>query len=159
MPRIPQGNADQIANGEVERTGKRRAFEGYALVKLIEAEEAAEKESGYAGQDLTFEVVEPREVKGYKVWEYISYNPNTNWKWQDFFDAFSFEPDSDTDEIVEAGEDPKDPAYAIIETTIEIQSRGKNKGRGKTRVVGYLNPAEGENRDLVGVTLEPSEDE
>lgn len=159
MPRIPQGNAEAIANGEVERTGKRRAFEGYALVKLVEATEAEEKESGYAGQDLKFEVVEPREVKGYYVWEYISYNPNTNWKWQDFFDGFGFEPNSDTDEIIEAGEDSEDPAYAIIETAIEIQTRGKNRGRGKTKVVGYLDPSQAENRELIGVTLEPAEDE
>lgn len=153
MPRIPQQNSDAIANGEVERGGNRKAFEGYVLAKLIEAEETAEKDSGYAGQDLTFEVVEPKEVKGNKVWEYISYAPNTNWKWMGFFEAFGFEPDSDTEELIEAGEDSDDPAYVILDCSIEIQTKGKNKGRGRTKVQDYLDPASEENRNLIGVTL------
>ncbi len=154
MPRIPQQNADAINNGEVERTGKRKAFEGYALVKMTEAEETDPKGSGYAGQDLTFEVIEPREVKGYKVWEYISYGETSNWKWAALFEAFGFTADSDTDEIIEAGDDPEDPAYVIIETTIEIQQKGKNKGRGKTKIQDYLDASIDENRKLIGVTLE-----
>lgn len=153
MPRIPQENADAIANGEVERGGTRKAFEGYALVKLVEAEEANEKESGYAGQDLKFEVVEPRNIKGYYVWEYISYSPAANWKWMAMFEGFGFEPNSDTDEIIEAGEDANDPAYVIIECSMEVTSKGKNKGKMKTKIQDYLDPAQSENMDLLGVTM------
>lgn len=157
MPRIPQENSDAIANGEVERGGTRKAFEGYVLVRLIEATETDEKDSGYAGQDLTFEVVEPRQVKGYKVWDFISYGPNANWKWMALFEAFGFEPNSDTDEIIEAGEDADDPAYAILDCGMEAQTKGKNKGRMRTKVNDYLDPTNDENRDLLGVTLDDSE--
>lgn len=154
MPRIPQENADAIKNGEVERGGNRKAFEGYALARLVEAEETDEKDSGYAGQDLTFEVLEPKEVKGNKVWEYISYAPAVNWKWMAMFEAFGFEPDSDTDELVEAGEDEDDPAYVILDCSIEITAKGKNKGKGKTKVQDFLDPTVQENKDLIGVTLD-----
>lgn len=156
MPRIPQQNASAIANGEVERGGNRKAFEGYVLAKLVEAEETEEKESGYAGQDLKFEVIEPREVKGYYLWEYISYSPASNWKWMALFEAFGFEPDSDTDEIIEAGEDEDDPAYAILDCSIEIAQKGKNKGKGRTKIQDYLDPANDENKNLLGVTLADS---
>lgn len=158
MPRIPQENADAIKNGEVERGGNRKAFEGYALVKMVEAEETSEKESGYAGQDLKFEVVEPREAKGWYVWEYISYAPAVNWKWMAMFEAFGFEADSDTDELIDAGEDKDDPAYAIIDCSIEPVTKGKNKGKGKTKIQDFLDPAVEENRELIGVTMEDSPD-
>jgi hydroxymethylpyrimidine pyrophosphatase-like HAD family hydrolase len=153
MPRIPQENADAIKKGEVERGGTRKAFEGYALVKLIEAEEEAEKESGYAGQQLKFEVIEPKEIKGNYVWEYISYAPAVNWKWMAMFEAFGFEPDSDTDELIDAGEEEEDPAYVIIDCSIEITTKGKNKGKGKTKIQDFLDPTVDENRELIGVTL------
>lgn len=149
MPRIPQEAADAIANGEVERKPRRRAFEGYVLAKLVEAELTDEKDSGYDGQDLKFEVIEPREVKGHYVWEFISHAPAANWKWMAFFEGFGFEANSDTDEIVEAGEDKDDPAYVILDCSIEIQTKGKNKGRGKTKIQDYLDPALAENRELV----------
>jgi len=154
MPRIPKETSDAIANGEIERGGNRKAFEGYVLARMTEAEETDEKDSGYAGQDLTFEVVEPRNVKGYKVWEYISYAPQAGWKWAALFEAFGFEPDSDTDELVEAGEDEADPAYVILDCSIEVQTKGKNKGKGKTKVQDYLDPTNPDNRDLIGVTLD-----
>ena len=157
MPRIPQENSEAIANGEVERGGNRKAFEGYALAKLIEAEETDPKDSGYAGQDLKFEVVEPRQIKGYFVWEYMSYDPRVNWKWMDFFEAFGFEPSSDTEEIIEAGDDSDDPAYVILECTMEVTAKGKNKGRMRTKIQTYLDPTNEENRELIGVTMDDSE--
>lgn len=150
MPRIPQENADAIKNGEVERGGARKVIEGYALVKMIEASETDVKDSGYAGQDLKFEVVAPKEHKGTWVWDYISYGDASRWKWMALFEAFGFEPDSDTDEIVDAGEDEENPAYAILDCSIETQTKGKNKGRQKTQVNDYLDPEVAENRDLVG---------
>jgi hypothetical protein len=150
MPRIPQQNADAIKNGEVERGGNRKAIEGYVLAKLIEAEETDPKDSGYAGQDLKFEVVAPKEHKGTWVWEYISYDEKVNWKWMALFEAFGFEADSDTDELIEAGEDEEDPAYAILDCAIEIQNKGKNKGRERTKIQDFLDPSNQENSDLVG---------
>jgi hypothetical protein len=150
MPRIPQENAEAIKNGEVERGGNRKAIEGYVLVKMIEATETDEKDSGYAGQDLKFEVVAPKEHKGTWVWDFISYGPSSQWKWMALFEAFGFEADSDTDEIVEAGDDEQDPAYAVLDCSIEVQTRGKNKGKDKTQVNDYLDPTNDDNRDLVG---------
>jgi hypothetical protein len=150
MPRIPQENAEAIKNGEVERGGARKAIEGFVLVKMIEAEETDEKESGYAGQDLKFEVIAPKEHKGTWVWDFISYGDSSRWKWMALFEAFGFEADSDTTEIVEAGEDEEDPAYAVLDCSIEVQTKGKNKGRDKTQVNDYLDPTNEENRALVG---------
>jgi len=150
MPRIPQENADAIKNGEVERGGNRKVIEGYVLVKMIEATETDEKDSGYAGQDLKFEVVAPKAHKGTWVWDFISYGPSSQWKWLALFEAFGFEADSDTDEIVDAGEDEENPAYAVLDCSIEVQTKGKNKGKEKTQVNDYLDPEVEENRDLVG---------
>jgi hypothetical protein len=150
MPRIPKEISTAIENGEVEEGGGRRVYEGYALAKLVEAEETDEKDSGYAGQDLKFEIVRPRSAKGTPVWEYISYSPAAAWKWKSLFEAFGFEPDSDTDELIEAGEDESDPAYAIIDCVLETQKQGKNKGRDKTKIQDYLDPNDAENSDLVG---------
>jgi hypothetical protein len=149
MPRIPQENADAIKNGEVERGGNRKAIEGYVLVKMVEATETEEKESGYAGQDLKFEVIAPKQHKGTWVWDFISYGPSSQWKWMALFEAFGFEADSDTDEIIDAGEED-DPAYAILDCAIEVQTKGKNKGKEKTQVNDYLDPTHEDNRDLVG---------
>jgi hypothetical protein len=150
MPRIPKEVSDAIQNGEVERGGARKAIEGYVLVRAIEATETDEKDSGYAGQDIKFEVVAPKEHKGTWVWDYLSYGDSSRWKWMALFEAFGFEPDSDTDELVEAGEDESDPAYAILDCSIQVQSKGKNKGKEKTQVNDYLDPTAQENMDLVG---------
>lgn len=150
MPRIPKDSAERIKNGEVEQGGGRKAIEGYVLVKLIEATETEEKDSGYAGQDLKFEVVAPKEHKGTWIWDYISYGPTSEFMWEQFFEGFGFEADSDTDEIVDAGDDEENPAYAVLDCDIEIQSKGKNKGRPKTNVREYLDGAVQENLDLVG---------
>jgi hypothetical protein len=56
----------------------------------------------------------------------------------------------DTDEIIDAGEDEDDPAYAILDCSIEVQTKGKNKGKEKTQVNDYLDPNVEENRELVG---------
>lgn len=151
MPRIPKEIADRIENGEVERGGRgAKALQGYVLVKLIEAEESDVKVSGYAGQDLKFEVVEPRAHKGTWIWDYISYGEKSEWKWAAFWEGFGFSPDSDTDEVIQEGENEQDPAYAILEVSAEIQSKGKNKGRPRTRVEDYLDAAIEENRALIG---------
>jgi hypothetical protein len=143
MPRIPQQNVDQIRNGEAGGGGN-RVVEGYVVARLIEAEEADVKDSGYAGQDLKFEVVEPREHKGTPVWEYMSYDPRASWKWEQFFDAFGYEPDSDTQELID------DEAEVILDCVLEVQKRGKNKGKERTKIQEYLDAEDSENRDLVG---------
>lgn len=150
MPRIPKENAEAIQNGEVERGGGRKVIEGYVLVKMVEATETDEKESGYAGQDLKFEAVAPKNHKGTWVWDFISYGPSSQWKWMALFEAFGFEADSDTDEIIEAGEDEENPAYAILDCGIEVQTKGKNKGKEKTQVNDYLDPTHEDNAELVG---------
>jgi transcription antitermination factor NusG len=150
MPRIPKETAEAIKNGEVERGGNRKAIQGYVLVRMIEATETEEKESGYAGQDLKFEVVAPKEHKGTWVWDFISYGDSSRWKWLALFDAFGFEADSDTDEIVDAGEDESDPAYAVLDCSIQVQTKGKNKGKEKTQVEDYMDATNQENLDLVG---------
>lgn len=150
MPRIPRDAADRIKNGEVEQGGSRKPIEGYVQVKLIEATETDEKVSGYAGQDLKFEVVAPKEHKGTWIWDYISYGPTSEFMWMQFFDAFGYEADSDTDEIIDAGDDPNDPAYAILDCDIEIQTKGKNKDKPRTNVKEYLDGANPDNIALVG---------
>lgn len=145
MPRIPQENADAIKNGEVERGGNRKAIEGYVIARLVEAEETEEKESGYAGQNLKFEVTAPREHKGTWVWEFISYNPSANWKWMALFEAFGYEADSDTDELIE-----DEDAVVVLDCAIEVQTKGKNKGQERTKIQDYLDAEDQENRDLVG---------
>jgi hypothetical protein len=150
MPRIPRETAEKIANGEVERGGARKAIEGFVLAKLIEATETDEKESGYAGQDLKYEVVAPKEHKGTWIWDFNSYGPTSEWRWDMFFDAFGYEPDTDTDEIIADGDDEENPAYVILDCSIEIQTKGKNAGKGKTVVNEMLDPQVEENRALVG---------
>lgn len=144
MPRIPKEASDQIERGEAGG-GNRKAIEGYVLAKLIEAKESEPKDSGYAGQDLKFEVILPREHKGTWVWEYISYHPNATGMWEEFFDAFGYEYTSDTDEIVE-----DEAAVVILDCSIEQYAKGKRKGEDKTTVGGYLDPENEENRALVG---------
>lgn len=162
MPRIPRETADKIKNGEVARGGRGgKALQGYVLVRLIEAEETEVKDSGYAGQNLKYEVVEPKQYKGTWIWDYISYAEGAEWKWDAFFEGFGFEADSDTDEIVEAGEDESNPAYAVLEVAVEYQNKGKNKGKPRTRVEDYLDAEVRENRDLIGAeaVTDDSEDE
>lgn len=152
MPRIPREIADKIKNGEVERGGRGgKALQGYVLARLIEAEEGDVKESGSAGQNVKLEVIEPAAFRGTWVWDYLSYSEKAEWKWDAFFEGFGFEADSDTDEIVEAGEDEQNPAYVVLEVSIEYQQKGKNKGRAKTRVEDYLDAENEENRKLIGV--------
>lgn len=150
MPRIPKETAEAIANGEVERGGNRKAIEGYVLAKLIEAEETEVKDSGFAGQDLKYEVVAPKQHQGTWIWDYISYGDSSRWKWMAFFEAFGFEADSDTDEVIAEGEDPENPAYAILDCSVEVQIKGKNAGRERTIVNDMLSPEDEENRALVG---------
>lgn len=150
MPRIPKEIADRIENGEVERGARGgKALDGYVLAKLIEAEEGDVKDSGYAGQNLKFEVVEPREFKGTWFWDYISYGEKSEWKWAAFWEGFGFDPNSDTDEVVQEGENEQDPAYCVMEVSVEYQSKGKNKGKPKTRVEDYLDATLEENRKLI----------
>lgn len=145
MPRIPKENQELIKNGEAGGGGPRKAIDGFVRARLIEATETEEKESGYAGQDLKFEVVAPRAYKGTWIWEYISYNPNTAWKWEAFFEAFGYEPDSDTDEIVEDEE-----AFAVLDCSIEIQTKGKNKNKERTTIDAFLDGEDPGNLALVG---------
>lgn len=143
MPKIPQDNVDQIERGDAEG-GSYRTVEGYVKAKLVEAEETPEKDSGYAGQDLKFEVTAPREHRGTPVWEYISYAPNTSWKWRALFDAFGYTPDTDTDELI------ADEAEVILDCGLELQTKGKNKGKEKTKINEFLDAEDPENADLVG---------
>ena len=158
MPRIPKETADKIKNGEVVRGKGKIALEGYVLARLIEAVEDDVKESGFAGQNLKLEVVEPKEFAGTWFWDYISYSDKSEWKWDAFFEGFGFEADSDTDEIVEAGEDEENPAYAICEVSVEVQNKGKRKGLPKTRVEDYLDAESAENRKLIGAEAVPVDD-
>lgn len=141
MPAIPQENIDQINNGEADGPS-REAIEGFVVAKLIEAEETdPNEESGYAGQNLKFEVISPRKHKGSWIWEYMSYHPKATFKWRDFFDAVDYDYDSDTTEIIEEEEE------FVLECEPEMQQKGKNKGKFKTKVLEFL-PATDENRAL-----------
>lgn len=137
MPRIPQENVDQIESGEAEGGG-RRVVEGYVVAKLVEATESEEKESGYAGQDLKFEVTAPRQHKGTPIWEYLSYAPQASFRWRQFFDAVDYDYNSDTDEIIAEEE------LFVLDCSLEIQTKGKNKGKPKTKIDEFL-PASDEN--------------
>ena len=135
MPRLPQEVVDAINRGEVPESVKRGpAPEGFYLCKPVQADEADEKESGYAGTDVRWEVIRPVEYARKKFFDYMSYGPSSAWKWRDMFAAAGYAVDSDLDELID------DSAEVILEIEQEIQTQGRKKGQVRNNVVGFVKP-------------------
>lgn len=144
MPKIPQSLAEDMEGGLGEGGPNREPVDGYCLAKVIEVDETDPNEdSGYAGQNIKFEVVLPKRHEGDYVWDYLSYSPKAAWKFRALFDATGYTYDSDTDELVEEEE------LVILECHPELQERGKNKGKMRTKVDNYYSPDDEEIKALI----------
>lgn len=153
MPKLPKELAREMTEEGLGEGGpqNRGAIEGYVLAKVVEATEEDEKDSGYAGQTLKFEVLEPVAHAGDWIWDYLSYSPKSAWKWRRLWDATGFEYDSDTDELVE------DEIEVILYCVPEVQMRGKNKGKEKTTVEDYFDAQDDDTYALVGEKIDPTD--
>src|SRR5690348_1012812 len=114
--------------------------EGYYLLKVISDDEYKGEE--YDGVNLKFEVQSPRGYKGKWLWDRMSYSPKAVFRWRMLFEATGYEHDSDTAELVEAGE------LVVAFVSQGIQEKGKNKGQVVNNIDEYFEPSD-ENRALV----------
>lgn len=149
MPRLPDSTREMLEKGEEPQSAGRGAVdEGYYLVKCVKVVEADVKESGYAGVDWTFEILQPefqgeRKIKGKKLFDYISYSESAGWKIRQLFEATGYTFDSDMDELV------SDEAELVVEISTYTQQKGKNKGKLANQVEGYFEANE-DGMTLVG---------
>lgn len=146
MVAIPKDIADKLEDVDPDERPDYDAMPtGHYLVKIIANAEEEAGPNSKTGADmlaLTLEVVKPREYKGRKVWDRLSYSEKALWKLRSLFDAVEYDFDSDVDEIQEAEEE------FVVYLNEEVQKQGKGKGQLRNTVGEYL-PADDENLDLV----------
>lgn len=133
MVKAPQEVIDRINSGEDSEYDNSPVDEGDYLCRAIEAKEyepAAGKEFG--GVNITWEIMQPREFRGRRLWTRLSWSPKAAWKIREFWDAVGYDYDSDFDEAVEQRE------QAILEVEQAIIPYGKRKGEVGNNVLRVL---------------------
>lgn len=141
MVQIPEEVQDILENEEDKREDFDAMPEDHYLAQVVKIEEKPGTEYPYL--EIEWKIQQPREFKGRKVWDNISFNPKAAFKVRALFDAFDYDYDSDTDEFVENKE------TAVLYLSQEIQEKGKNKGKLRNKVDEVFPPDE-ENMELVG---------
>jgi hypothetical protein len=137
---VPDEVLEVLDSGADERTEFETLPEGHYLCQIEKIVEKDGKEYPY--MECEWKVLQPREHKGRKLWDNISFNPKAAFKVRALFDAFDYDYDSDTDEFVQEKE------QAVLYVKQEIQEQGKKKGQLR-EVVDEVLPADEENMDLV----------
>lgn len=95
MPTLPENVRSDVENAE---GGDFEALpEGKYIASLMEVEAREGKKAPY--WSWTFEVQEPEEHKGRRLWMNTSLSKAAAWKMKEVFDAFGVPVDTDTDEI------------------------------------------------------------
>lgn len=96
------------------------------LDRCTEYEPAEGKEFG--GMRTFWKILQPREFKGEKLMNSLSWSPKAAWKIREFWDALGYEYDSDFDEPVEQQE------QAILVVSVGQVNQGKRKGQEQNNV-------------------------
>lgn len=143
VPKLPDSTRELLERGEEPSGGKGPVDDGYYLLRFTECKEDPEKDSGYAGVNFTFEVIEPTQWAGSKVWEYVSYGPNAAWKVRQIMESAGYSFNSDFQELVD------DEVELVADVGTEIQTKGKRKGKTRNFINEYF-PVNDDTMALVG---------
>lgn len=134
MPKLPPHVREEVENAD-DSGGVKAAPEGHFLVTMTEAEEKPAKgQGGYDMLLVKLKVLQPRHSKGHVFWRRFSYNPNSAWRLKQLFDAFDYDYNSDTDEIVESDD------TIVVYNEPEVIGEGSRKGELGDNLTGFMFP-------------------
>lgn len=128
MPKAPQEIVDRLDNNEDVQEFTLLPEDAYLCYLHEVTEYDQDKDHEYGGVRCFWKVIQPREFKGERVLNTLSWSPKAAWKVRETFDACGYEYNSDLDELVENEE------RAIVVVTQEIARFGKRKGQTVNKV-------------------------